>query len=864
MPHVSRLVELEQTYRWSSLSALTAAVATAAAPLLQSIDSWLREQTPEADAVDLLMDDEEEEEGRKKRRMMNDVRDLVRDLASLSDSKSMIDLTGEGEEKRQQPTQPQPQQPQLTRSRTRSDAARAEGKEEADRAAGAAGASASSSSPASSPSTSTSSDLSAMEWILRYKQTLDEKSAAPSISPLAASAAVSSSSSPPLARSASAVQLPFPSLVYNCLLLLLELTFMDDDLQFRTQLFGSLRFLPHSPRLQQRLVAHFACQSPAAFMAHVTRLQHFLSVQLTNSMTINESTVGVTQLLSLLYSACSAARADDDRLLVSDLSVFHNEAVNSLVSLEEDYHAFITQQHVRQTQHRRITPEQELPHFTFFKHAAFLLNRQNKAALCHHHLASHWQPDQIQVAPHPSQQLTIHLSRARLVNDLLRQLHRAKTERGVAELRKPLHVVFTGEEGIDAGGLKKECLLLACDSLFDPSYGMFVWSEETRSFWFNAHCMASGAHDSEEEMLSEYELLGNVIGIALLNNVLLNLAFPPVVYRKLLQLPLGFLDLQASFPQLAASLQAILAYAEPQRMEDALCLTFSVDTPVLGSTHTHPLVPDGERLAVTRDNRQRYVELYTRYQLVDSVEPLFSAFAHGFWSVLPQSFLAACLTPEDLELQLCGVREMDWKALEAATLYAGFPVTAPKKSNRRRGQPSPPPPNPYQQPAPTPARPSHPVVKHLWSIIHSLSDAEQRQFLQFVTGSSGVPVKGLSDVRLIVSNGGNDVRMLPSSKTWSAQAAARALSRTALLCLRAAADACAALRCCCCQLLYARPAAVQDEGSAQGEAAHQPAASHWLRHEVKPLTFTAQSSASKTGQSRLRRSLVPSLVMYPQ
>jgi len=329
----------------------------------------------------------------------------------------------------------------------------------------------------------------------------------------------------------------------------------------------------------------------------------------------------------------------------------------------------------------------------------------------------------------------------------LKRIGRARD--GVVRRDVRAHPVYVGN-----------CLGLASDSMFNAAYGMFVWSDETRTHWFNAHCQA---HDSVDEMKGEYQLLGTVIGMALLNNVLLpNVLLPPVVYAKLLGLPLSFADLQSSFPQLHQSLSAILKYEGTECVEEVFGLTFSVDTEVMGATLSHPLLPNGEGIPVTAANRYEYVKLFTKYQLEDSIAVQFDAFARGFWSVLPRALLAPLLQPVDLELLVCGQREMDFRALEAATKYEGFPV---------RGRP-----NPHSAayqaqlnlfaPAPvTAVKPNHPVIRHFWSIVHGLTQAQQKQLLHFVTGSASVPVKGLSEVKLVIANGGRDVRLLPSSRT---------------------------------------------------------------------------------------------------
>lgn len=88
------------------------------------------------------------------------------------------------------------------------------------------------------------------------------------------------------------------------------------------------------------------------------------------------------------------------------------------------------------------------------------------------------------------------------------------------DLKKELKVQFVGEEAVDQGGVKKEWLQLLCKEIFDPKYGMvkkhnstkffsndcvfvgmFLWNEETRSYWFN-----SNSTDFEE-----FQLIGKVI-----------------------------------------------------------------------------------------------------------------------------------------------------------------------------------------------------------------------------------------------------------------------------------------------------------------------------------------------------------------
>ena len=57
--------------------------------------------------------------------------------------------------------------------------------------------------------------------------------------------------------------------------------------------------------------------------------------------------------------------------------------------------------------------------------------------------------------------------------------------------------------------------------LFDPSFGMFQLTEG-RVYWFRA---------SSLELAMEFELVGTLLGLAIFNNHILDLAFPTLVYQ---------------------------------------------------------------------------------------------------------------------------------------------------------------------------------------------------------------------------------------------------------------------------------------------------------------------------------------------
>lgn len=75
---------------------------------------------------------------------------------------------------------------------------------------------------------------------------------------------------------------------------------------------------------------------------------------------------------------------------------------------------------------------------------------------------------------HPSAlYLIVKVSRDNIIEDAMNALVNS-----TKHLRKPLKVVFEGEEGVDEGGVQKEFFQLLIRDIFDANYGMFHYNEE--------------------------------------------------------------------------------------------------------------------------------------------------------------------------------------------------------------------------------------------------------------------------------------------------------------------------------------------------------------------------------------------------
>ena len=294
-----------------------------------------------------------------------------------------------------------------------------------------------------------------------------------------------------------------------------------------------------------------------------------------------------------------------------------------------------------------------------------------------------------------------------------------------SEFKKPLKVKFDGEEGDDAGGVRKEFFLLLLREILDPKYGMFKEYEETNAIWFNPSCF-----DEDNIMLF---MIGVLCGLAIYNYTIINLPFPLAIYKKMLNEDVGSIeDLEGLSPALAKGLRDLLAH-EQDDVEDVFCLNFAVTEDVFGETQTKELKPNGENIAVTKENRDEYVKLYCDYVLNKSVERLYKAFHTGFVKVCGGRVLDL-FHARELEALVVGTQKYDWTEFEEQTEYK----------------------NGYDK--------DSPAIKYFWEIFHELSEEDKKKFLLFLTGTDRIPLLGMTAKKMTIQKTG-DPNYLPVAHT---------------------------------------------------------------------------------------------------
>ena len=291
-------------------------------------------------------------------------------------------------------------------------------------------------------------------------------------------------------------------------------------------------------------------------------------------------------------------------------------------------------------------------------------------------------------------------------------------------LQKPLKVKFVNEQGVDEGGVRKEFFMLLVRQLFDANYGMFNYNEKTRLFWFNYFSF---------EPKIKFELIGIILGLALFNNVILDVKFPLVIYKKLLEIEPNLEDLKECDPDLYNTF-IYLKNTKDENLKETLSMNFTITLDKFGEKIVIPLKENGENIYIDINNKDEYVSLYLDWYYNKSIEDYFKYFKNGFFRVFDKK-LSKLLNPEDLELIICGTQKLDFNELQIKAKYEdGY-----KKDSI--------------------------TIKHLWEVLKEFNEDEKKKFLFFVTGCDRAPINGLGSLELTFSRWGPDSDKLPIAHT---------------------------------------------------------------------------------------------------
>ncbi|KAI0074242.1 HECT-domain-containing protein [Panus rudis PR-1116 ss-1] len=304
---------------------------------------------------------------------------------------------------------------------------------------------------------------------------------------------------------------------------------------------------------------------------------------------------------------------------------------------------------------------------------------------------------------------------------------------GDVDLKSPIAITFVDEfgqeeAGIDGGGVFKEFLMSLCKEVFDTNHGLWL-ATKNNELYPNPHSYATEAHS-----LNWYRFIGRILGKALYEGILVDVAFAPFFLAKWLGKQSYLDDLQSLDPQLYQGLIFLKNYTgDPEE----LSLNFTITIEEFDTTKTIPLIPNGENIPVTRENRLRYILMVSHYRLNKQIRKQSDAFFEGLSDMIDPKWLRM-FNQQELQILLGGVNSpIDLNDLRKHTVYGGL----------------------YDDEAPT--------IQLFWKVVNTFDQEQRRKLLRFATSCSRPPLLGFKELvpNFAIRDAGEDENRLPTAST---------------------------------------------------------------------------------------------------
>ena len=263
------------------------------------------------------------------------------------------------------------------------------------------------------------------------------------------------------------------------------------------------------------------------------------------------------------------------------------------------------------------------------------------------------------------------------------------------------------EAGIDGGGVFKEFLDDLIKEAFNPDTLAVVPVLFTET---PMHTLAVNMDlPPDKDILTHYEFLGRVLGKSVYESILVEPQFCLPFLNQLLGKQNSLEDLKNFDVEFYNNLMKLRTLSEREILD--MGLTFELNVSVSRSV---PLIPNGSRIQVTKQNVFHYIHLVAHQRLNLEGATQTKAFLRGFRDLIPASWVRL-FSAHELQKMISGddsVRGIDVSNLKEAMQYAGG----------------------YHS--------SQPIMMWFWEVIEDLLPSQQRQFLRFMTSCSRQPLLG--------------------------------------------------------------------------------------------------------------------------
>ncbi|CAE7132589.1 unnamed protein product [Rhizoctonia solani] len=317
------------------------------------------------------------------------------------------------------------------------------------------------------------------------------------------------------------------------------------------------------------------------------------------------------------------------------------------------------------------------------------------------------------------------------------------------DMKLPISITFIDqwgneEAGIDGGGVFKEFLTSLVKEVFDSDRGLWLANRQ-QELYPNPHPYAK-----ESGQLEWFRFVGRVLGKAMYDGILVDVAFAPFFLAKMLGRQSYLDDLASLDPELYQGLMFLKNY---KGNPEELSLNFTITDDFLGEVTVTNLVPNGADKPVTAENRYQYILMVAHYRLKTQIRKQTDAFMEGLADIIDAKWLRM-FNQQELQMLIGGTPDqIDIDDLRANCVYGGL----------------------YDD--------SHEVIERFWRVVNTLNQDQRRALLRFVTSCSRPPLLGFKELnpRFAIRDATSDDQRLPTSSTCLPRYSSEDIMRQKLL-----------------------------------------------------------------------------------
>jgi HECT-domain (ubiquitin-transferase) len=201
------------------------------------------------------------------------------------------------------------------------------------------------------------------------------------------------------------------------------------------------------------------------------------------------------------------------------------------------------------------------------------------------------------------------------------------------------------------------------------------------------------------------------------------------IYKHILGWPITFKDIESIDEEYYNSLKQLQQLADSGQDLSMMCVDFTAQQEIMGTKEEVELVPGGKDIEVDNNNFPEYMEACLKYRMIERIKPQLNEVLLGFFDVIPEPLLTV-FDFQELELLMCGLPKIDLEDWMEHTEYSGdFEHAFVAKEEDL----------PY------------PCI-WFWEVVAEFDQEMKARLLQFVTGTSGVPIGGFG---VLQGNDGN-------------------------------------------------------------------------------------------------------------